>query len=149
MSFCWFKAIGSWSSSTFTWKPISSNGKHPLSQHPKFDEVSSIRWSVEKIEGTQDAEIIVIQPPVSKKEPSPLIVFPHGGPHTAFSADFLIYINTFALLGYTSVLGISFSFLLSPFSLLSFPISLWKKKKKKKVNYPRCRFNSLIFSTSR
>ncbi len=35
----------------------------------------------------------------------PLAVFPHGGPHGVYTADFLLWHSGLALLGYTVLLG--------------------------------------------
>lgn len=37
--------------------------------------------------------------------PPPLAVFPHGGPHGVYTADFLLWHTGLALLGYTVLLG--------------------------------------------
>ncbi len=73
-----FFVMGQWKNNSVDWVEVSLNGDHPMSKMPKFDEIRSIRFSIEPLEGMDDGEMILIQPPISRKEKSPLVVFPHG-----------------------------------------------------------------------
>ena len=56
--------------------------------------------------GSQPYQVIFISPvkPPSSSLP-PLIVWPHGGPHSAYPAEFVVWWECLALLGFAIVLG--------------------------------------------
>lgn len=43
--------------------------------------------------------------PTNPSTTPPLIVWPHGGPHTAFTANFITWVECLTVLGYSVLLG--------------------------------------------
>ena len=63
-----------------------------------------ISWHVKHLPATPTSfEAIVVQPAVISPK-APLIAFPHGGPHSAFPADYMPNVVGFASLGYVVVM---------------------------------------------
>ncbi|XP_064604620.1 acylamino-acid-releasing enzyme-like [Liolophura sinensis] len=85
----WNKLSQSVKLSEITWKIIKFNPAHD-NENEKFPDV--------------DYEGILVLPTGSKQEALPLVVFPHGGPHTCFSSGFALYFSLLARCGFAVLL---------------------------------------------
>ena len=76
--------------------------------------IPDIHWEIFSIDGPADGvhqtfstinyEYIVLSPmPVGSDGKRPMIIFPHGGPHSVFSADFVLSSAVFCRMGYIVV----------------------------------------------
>lgn len=64
--------------------------------------LNSLQWSVKGIPNNPFNEAIFIKP--EKTGPLPLIIYPHGGPHSNFSNEFFLQAAVFASLGFAVAL---------------------------------------------
>ncbi|XP_078343278.1 acylamino-acid-releasing enzyme-like isoform X2 [Oculina patagonica] len=74
---------------------------------------NEITWEVMSVAPSDDSdfkdeyEAVLIKPVFKDDTKPPLIVFPHGGPHTAFTSDFFIYNACLCKLGF-SILSVNY-----------------------------------------
>jgi len=69
------------------WTELSVQGNHPLKNLPLFDKIASYHWEVLRFSEKPHLEAILLTTS-DQGHDAPLIVFPHGGPHSCFQAEF-------------------------------------------------------------
>ena len=72
---------------------------------PGQQVISDLRWEKRSFT-TSDLpyEALLLRPPADKVSQPPLVVFPHGGPHVAIPADYLVWPVCLAALGFAVLL---------------------------------------------
>lgn len=71
--------------------------------------IPGVAWSIMKLKPAADGlefEAIVYQPKVDAESSRklPLIMWPHGGPHSSFTLDYLLFVGAFSQLGFVVTL---------------------------------------------
>ena len=70
-----------------------------------MDLFSLFFFCADPIEFKDEYEAVLMKPTLKKDTKPPLIVFPHGGPHVAFTSDFSLYSACLCKLGFSILNG--------------------------------------------
>eukprot|EP01116_Phalansterium_solitarium_P010847 TRINITY_DN2622_c0_g2_i1.p1 TRINITY_DN2622_c0_g2~~TRINITY_DN2622_c0_g2_i1.p1 ORF type:complete len:696 (-),score=67.14 TRINITY_DN2622_c0_g2_i1:27-2114(-) len=90
--------LGSKSGNAWTWTPVSEVADDPI-----VAKVSAIKWDVVTLGVFPDIfQYISVQTPQDVSSP-PLLVSAHGGPHSAFSTDYMNSIAFMCLSGFSAI----------------------------------------------